>query len=290
MQRIGKPRILIVGCGDVGMRLLPLLVKKYRVFALTSSTSRMSALRQAGAIPIYGNLDQPETLWRLPHLAAQVIHLAPPATQGLQDRRTSNLLSILSHGAGFIRQLIYISTTGVYGDCQGALIDETKTLNPSTARAQRRVSAEQQIRAWGMSGVQTHILRVPGIYAGNRLPVERLGRGTPVLNADEDVYTNHVNADDLARLITYVLWRGKSQRVINACDDSQLKMADYFDLIAEKMDLPKPPRASRQDLSAQLDPMMLSFMSESRRIQNKRLKELKFKLRYPTVEDCLNSL
>jgi nucleoside-diphosphate-sugar epimerase len=117
-----------------------------------------------------------------------------------------------------------------------------------------------------------------------------LGRGTPVLNADEDVYTNHVNADDLARLITYVLWRGKSQRVINACDDSQLKMADYFDLIAEKMDLPKPPRASRQDLSAQLDPMMLSFMSESRRIQNKRLKELKFKLRYPTVEDCLNSL
>jgi nucleoside-diphosphate-sugar epimerase len=141
-----------------------------------------------------------------------------------------------------------------------------------------------------MSGVQTHILRVPGIYAGNRLPIERLGRGTPVLNADEDVYTNHVNADDLARLITYVLWRGKAQRVINACDDSQLKMADYFDLIAEKMDLPKPPRASRQDLSVQLDPMMLSFMGESRRIQNKRLKELRFKLRYPTVEDCLNSL
>jgi nucleoside-diphosphate-sugar epimerase len=279
MQRIGKPRILIVGCGDVGMRLLPLLVKKYRVFALTSSTSRMSALRQAGAIPIYGNLDQPETLWRLPHLAAQVIHLAPPATQGHQDRRTSNLLSILSHGAGFIRQLIYISTTGVYGDCQGALIDETQTLKPTTARAQRRVSAEQQIRSWGMSGVQTHILRVPGIYAGDRLPVERLGRGTPVLNAD-----------DLARLITYVLWRGKSQRVINACDDSQLKMADYFDLIAEKMNLPKPPRASRQDLSAQLDPMMLSFMGESRRIQNKRLKELRFKLQYPTVKDCLETL
>jgi nucleoside-diphosphate-sugar epimerase len=200
------------------------------------------------------------------------------------------LLSILSHGAGFIRQLIYISTTGVYGDCQGALIDETQTLKPTTARAQRRVSAEQQIRSWGMSGVQTHILRVPGIYAGDRLPVERLGRGTPVLNADEDVYTNHVNADDLARLITYVLWRGKSQRVINACDDSQLKMADYFDLIAEKMNLPKPPRASRQDLSAQLDPMMLSFMGESRRIQNKRLKELRFKLKYPTVKDCLKTL
>jgi nucleoside-diphosphate-sugar epimerase len=200
------------------------------------------------------------------------------------------LLSILSHGAGFIRQLIYISTTGVYGDCQGALIDETQALNPSTARAQRRVSAEKQIRSWGMSGVQTHILRVPGIYAANRLPIERLERGTPVLKSSDDVYTNHVNADDLARLITYVLWRGKAQRIINACDDSQLKMADYFDLVAEKMDLPKPPRASRKDLSAQLDPMMLSFMGESRRIQNKRLKELRFKLRYPTVKDCLETL
>ena len=291
MQRIGKPRILIVGCGDVGMRLLPLLVKKFRVFALTSSPEKMPLLRQAGAIPILGNLDAADTLWRLPHLAAQVIHLAPPQAEGSMDTRTHNLLQILSQGTGFIRQLVYISTTGVYGDCQGAVIDETQALVPKSARAIRRVSAEGQIRAWGNAhAVQVQILRVPGIYAQDRLPIDRLKRQSPALQASEDVYTNHIHADDLARLITYVLFRGQSQRVINACDSSHLKMGDYFDLVAETFDLPKPPRVSQQELSKLVDPMMLSFMSESRQIQNHRLKELRFALQYPTVQDCLKTI
>jgi nucleoside-diphosphate-sugar epimerase len=291
MQRIGKPRILIVGCGDVGMRLLPLLVKKFRVFALTSSQERMPSLRKAGAVPILGNLDAAHTLWRLPHLATQVVHLAPPPAEGTIDTRTHNLLQILSQGTGFIRQLVYISTTGVYGDCQGAIIDETDSLLPKSARAVRRVSAETQIRAWGNAhSVQVQVLRVPGIYAQDRLPLERIKRQSPALPSEEDVFTNHIHADDLARLITYVLFRGQPQRVINACDSSQLKMGDYFDLVAETFHLPKPPRVSRQELSQLLDPMMLSFMSESRRIQNQRLKELRFALQYPTVQDCLKTI
>jgi nucleoside-diphosphate-sugar epimerase len=288
MQRLGKPRILIVGCGDVGLRLLPQLTRFYKVFALTSSGNRAPLLRQAGAIPVLGDLDRADTLWRLPQLASRVIHLAPPPAVGQIDTRTHNLLRILSQGGGFIRQLIYISTTGVYGDCGGAWIDETSTVNPQSLRAKRRVSAEAQIRAWGVqTGISTSILRVPGIYAQDRLPIERIRRGTPALLEPEDVYTNHIHADDLARLIKLAIYRAKPQRVVNACDDSQLKMGDYFDAVAKVFQLPCPPRVGKQELEATLDPIMLSFMSESRRISNHRLRELGFGLQYPTVNDYL---
>ncbi len=289
MQHLGKPRILIVGCGDIGLRLLPQLTPFYKVFALTSSEDRAPLLRKAGAVPIVGNLDQADTLWRLPQLASRVIHLAPPPAVGQIDTRTHNLLRILSQGGRFIRQLVYISTTGVYGDCEGALIDETRAVNPQSLRAQRRVSAEIQIRAWAMkTGVSTHILRVPGIYAQDRLPLDRIRRGTAALQETDDVYTNHIHADDLARLIKWTIYRAKPQRVVNACDDSQMKMGDYFDAVAEVFQLPKPPRLSKKELASTVDPMMLSFMSESRRIQNHRLREMGFHLQYPTVDDYLS--
>ena len=291
MQRLGKPRILIIGCGDVGLRLLSLFRDKYRIFALTSSPDRFDTLRKFGAIPIYGDLDQTSSLWRLSQLAPHVIHLAPPRQQGSIDTRTRNLLRILSQQRGFIRQLTYISTTGVYGDCGGAVIDESYPTHPQTSRALRRVSAEAQIRAWGVAqGVKTTILRVPGIYAQNRLPVDRLQRGVPALVAEDDVFTNHIHADDLARLIAYAIYRAPAQRVFNACDSSELKMGEYFDSVALAFGLPKAPRLRREELERRLDPMMLSFMSESRRIQNHRLDELRFRLQYPTVESFLNKL
>ena len=291
MQRLGKPRILIIGCGDVGLRLLSLFRDKYRIFALTSSPDRFDTLRKFGAIPIYGDLDQTSSLWRLSQLAPHVIHLAPPPQQGSIDTRTRNLLRILSQQRGFIRQLTYISTTGVYGDYGGAVIDESYPTQPQTARALRRVSAEAQIRAWGVAeGVKTTILRVPGIYAQNRLPVDRLQRGVPALVAEDDVFTNHIHADDLARLIAYAIYRAPAQRVFNACDSSELKMGEYFDSVALAFGLPKAPRLRREELERRLDPMMLSFMSESRRIQNHRLDELRFRLQYPTVESFLNKL
>ena len=249
----------------------------------------MPILRGAGATPIYGNLDQASTLWRLPQLASRVIHLAPPPSMGQIDTRTHNLLRILAQGGRFIRQLIYISTTGVYGDCAGSLIDETQKLNPRSLRAKRRISAETQVRAWGVQhGVKTHILRVPGIYAQDRLPVDRIKRGVPALSSEEDVYTNHIHADDLARLIKAAIYRSKPQRITNACDDSQMKMGDYFDIVADTFHLPRPPRMTRKELELVVDPMMLSFMSESRRIKNDRLSELRFRLQYPTVNDYLS--
>jgi nucleoside-diphosphate-sugar epimerase len=286
-----RPTLLIVGCGDIGQRVLPLLHGRCRLLALTSQPARVSALRALGAVPLCGNLDQPASLGRLGGLADAVLHLAPPPPQGQDDPRTRALLNALARG-GRVQRLVYASTSGVYGDAGGARFDETRPVAPATARAQRRVDAEQQLRAFGRrTGVAVTLLRVPGIYAGDRdggHPRERLARGTPVLAADDDVYTNHIHADDLARACVAALFRGRPQRVLHASDDTELKMGDYFDLAADLAGLPRPPRIGRAEAQATLGPVLMSFMSESRRLDNRRLHtELRLRLRYPTVHQGL---
>jgi len=286
-----RPVLLIVGCGDVGMRVLRILKGRYRLLALTSTPARAEALRTAGAVPLIGNLDDPATLSRLAGLADAVLHLAPPPLQGTIDPRTRHLLDALAR-KGRVRCLVYGSTSGVYGNCGGARFDETRAVNPGTDRARRRVDAESRIRWFGRAhGVRVAILRIPGIYAIGRdggHPRERLLRGTAVLRADDDVYTNHIHADDLARACVAALTRALPQRVIHASDDTDLTMGDYFDLAADLCGLPRPPRISRAEAQERLSPMLLSFMSESRRLDNQRLKrELRLALRYPTVKDGL---
>jgi nucleoside-diphosphate-sugar epimerase len=186
-------------------------------------------------------------------------------------------------------RLIYASTSGVYGDCGGAWIDETRPVRPDNARAKRRVSAETQLRGATRRGVlSASIVRIPGIYAGNRLPLARLHKGTPALAPADDVYTNHIHADDLAAILVLAIRRARPQRVVHASDDSDLRMGDYFDLVADAFGLPRAPRVSREQAEAQLEPMMLSFMRESRRLQNTRLRdEMRYALRYPSIDDFL---
>ncbi len=286
-----RPTLLIVGCGDIGMRVLRLVRPRWRVLALSSSPQRLPALRALGAVPLLGNLDQPATLGRLGGLADAVLHLAPPPGQGEDDPRTRALIAALARG-GRIRRLVYASTTGVYGDCGGALFDETRPPRPASDRARRRVDAEAQLRWYGRrSGVAVTVLRVPGIYAIDRPgghPRERLQRGTPALVQADDVYTNHIHADDLARACVAALHRGLPQRVLHACDDTDLRMGDYFDLAADLSGLPRPARITREAAAQQLSPLLMSFMSESRRLRNQRLKsELRLRLRYPTVVEGL---
>jgi nucleoside-diphosphate-sugar epimerase len=223
------------------------------------------------------------------------VHLAPPANQAQEqwwrDRRTGALLRALRRRSA-PRALVYASTTGVYGDCEGAKVAETRTIRPHTPRAQRRADAERQVRFLGRgTGTRSSILRIPGIYAPDRAggtPRERLLKGTPVLQQADDVYTNHVHAEDLARALAAALWRGRPQRVYHASDDSELKMGDYFDLAADLYGLPRPPRLARSTAQEQLPLMLLSFMNESRRLDNTRLKkELRVALHHPTVASGL---
>jgi nucleoside-diphosphate-sugar epimerase len=286
-----RPRLLVVGCGDVGMRVLRLLRGRWRIYALTHDAARAAELRAAGAMPLVGDLDAAPTLYRLGGLADAVLHLAPPPSTGATDPRTRKLLRSLA-AKGRVQRIVYASTSGVYGDCGGASIDETRAPNPLTDRARRRVDAEARLRWYGRaSGARVTLLRIPGIYALDREggdPRERLARGTPVLAAADDVYTNHIHADDLARACVAALHRGMPQRVLHASDDSELKMGDYFDLAADLHGLPRPPRITREEARAQMSPVTLSFMSESRRLRNGRLKnELRLKLRYPTVREGL---
>lgn len=298
--RFRRRRVLLVGCGDVGLRTAGQLgapqSQRVRLMALTSSPERVRLLRACGITPLQGNLDDANSLRRLSGIAHRVVHLAPPPTdrQGGADTDPRSLALVRALRLRTPPQaLVYGSTTGVYGDCAGQRVDETRTVNPHTARAQRRVDAENLMRFLGRSGgVRVSILRIPGIYAPDReggTPRERLLRGTPVLVSKEDVYTNHIHANDLARACAAALWRGKPQRVVNVTDDDDLKMGDYFDLAASLYGLAKPPRISRGDANTALPLMLLSFMSESRRLDNTRMKkELKVRLHYPHVRDGLS--
>lgn len=291
MQSFGKPRILIIGCGDIGLRVAKQLCRNYRVFALTSQQSRFSELRGLGITPILGDLDKPETLWRLSGLAETVIHLAPPQNIGHRDSRTRNLTRILAQGPASLSRLIYVSTTGVYGDHKGGRVSEITPVNPQSERAKRRVDAERVLRLWGPAhGVAVTILRVPGIYAANRLPVERLQARTPALISDEDAYSNHIQSDDLARLVCAAVYHGKPQRVINACDGGETRMGDYFDEVADAFGLERPARMPAAELQKIVSPMLWSFMRESRRVTNTRLPELKTPLRYPSVAVFLKTI
>ena len=278
-------RLLIVGCGDVGLRMVRALRGRWRTYALARSGERHLQLRAAGIIPVAGDLDEPESLERIAGLAQDIVHLVPPPSEGIRDARTANLLRALAKGGSLPQRLVYISTSGVYGDCGGAVVDETRGVRPASDRARRRVDAERRLRAWATEhGVQVSLLRVPGIYAAERLPLERLRAGTPVLRTEQDPYTNHIHADDLARIIIAALSRGRGGRAYNASDDSGMKMGDYFDLVADHFGLPHPPRISWEAAQAAIPPTQLSFMRESRRLANGRLKkELRVNLRYPSV-------
>lgn len=279
-------RLLLIGCGDIARRLMPLLVDRYHLFALLRHREEAGRWRAIGATPLIGDLDQPATLRRLAGVAEVVIHLAPPPNTGEVDRRTRNLLAALAQpGQRPPQQIIYISTSGIYGDCQGTVVSETRRPNPQTARARRRLDAEAALRDFARRQRScVSILRVPGIYASDRLPLERLQRQLPALHPDEDVYTNHIHADDLAHVIVAALRHGRPNRCYNVADDSTLKMGEYFDAVADHFHLPRPPRLTRSEIESRLTPLQVSFLRESRRLDNTRAKrELHWEARYPDV-------
>lgn len=267
-------KLLIAGYGDIARRAAPRLAAAFAVQPLS---------RRLGF-----DLDRPETLAGLRAVDA-VLHCAPPPRAGPADTRTAHLLAALAKGGILPARVVYVSTSGVYGDCGGARVDESRTPNPQTDRARRRVDAERQLAVWcSERGAALVILRAPGIYAADRLPLARLRAGLPVLRPEDDVYTNHIHAEDLAACAVRALEDGAPAGVYNASDDSALKMGEWMDLVAGRAGLPHPPRVSRREAEARIPSEQLSFMRESRRLCNRRLKEeLGVRLRYPTVLEGL---
>jgi len=265
---------LIAGYGDIARRAMPALESRFEIRILSRSSGM--------------DLDRPDSLNSL-EPADAVLHCAPPPQTGEIDPRTANLLAAFESRRILPTRFVYISTSGVYGDCAGALVDESRAVNPQSARARRRVSAEAQLALWcNPRGVALVVLRAPGIYAADRLPLERLRAGTPVLRDADDVYTNHIHAEDLAGCCLRALEEDAPAGIYNASDDSRLKMGEWFDLVADRAGLPRPPRVARSEAAGRLPPELLSFMNESRRLDNTHLKRnLSVRLRFPTVREGL---
>jgi nucleoside-diphosphate-sugar epimerase len=279
-------RLLIVGYGDIARRVCDRLPPGIEARAVARR-----AAAHARVIPLVADLDHSDSLARAGGWADTVLHCAPPTPEGEADERTARLLIALERGADSTNSLptrvVYISTSGVYGDCGGALVNETRPPRPQSARAKRRVDAERRLTDWcARQGIALVVLRVPGIYAADRLPLDRLRAGTPVLEDAVDVYTNHIHADDLAMIALRALEADAPAGVYNASDDSQIKMGDWFDLVADRHGLPRPPRVTLAEAERRIPAESLSFMRESRRLDNRRLKTLlDVRLAYPTVHD-----
>jgi nucleoside-diphosphate-sugar epimerase len=285
-------RVLLIGCGDVALRTAALLRDRARLYGVTRRADDVPKLRAHGIVPIVADLDRGDTLARLRIAPFGVLHFAPPPSEGRDDPRTIRLIAALAKASIIPEHFVYVSTSGVYGDCAGARITETRPRRAQTPRARRRVAAESALRVWAARNhVALAILRVPGIYAETRLPLERIRAGTPALVSDDDVYTNHIHADDLARAVVAALFHGKPNRAYNVTDDAELKMGAWFDAVADAFHLARPPRISWEEAESRMAPQLLSFMSESRRLGNRRMKrELRVRLRYPVPQALLTEI
>jgi len=281
--------VLIVGCGYIGRRVAQRLSgENYRVTGCVRSTSGAAAVMDAGIAVLQVDLDK-----GVPHSVLDgfedVFYFAPPPRDGDTDTRMASFLQALD--AGSVRRIVYISTSAVYGDCQGAWIDESQVTEPTTGRGRRRLDAEQQLTAWcDRHGVQWTILRVPGIYGPGKLPLARLEKGLPVLREADAPCTNRIHGDDLAMICVAAMQADSCNTVYNVSDGHPSNMTDYFFRVADAAGLPRPPVVTRAEAEAVLSSGMLSFLADSRRMKNDRLlKELGVTLQYPDLEAGLAS-
>ncbi len=281
-------QVTIVGCGDIGERIVNiLLAKKCVVNLLVRQAVRGEYFEKQGMDISQIDLDQ-DDVSQLQTIAKRVIWLAPPPQSGCREPRIQRWLHSLGHDA-LPDKIVYISTSGVYGDCGGAWVDESRPANPQADRSKRRFDAEQQIEAWCQHHqVPYAILRVAGIYGEGRWPLARIKRGDPVVIPAEAAFSNRIHQDDLAQVCVAALLRDGAQGIINVSDGQPSTMTDYFQQIARAFSLPALREITRLEATEQLSPAMLSYITESRRIDNqKMIKMLDIDLQYPTLDDAL---
>ena len=284
-------KVWIIGCGDIGRRVAALYSSRYKdieIKAIVSSTGSVKRCEQQSIKAVALNLDNTYSLAGMNFEQADLFYFAPPTQTGTTDKRLQTFLKQL--GSSFPRRIVLISTTGVYGDSGGEWIDENTPVNSQADRALRRLSAEQSLQSWAQkTGCETMILRVPGIYALDRLPLARLKKNLPVIHAAEAGWTNRIHADDLAQACKAAMDCEAANEIINVTDGHPSSMTDYFNQIADYAGLPQPPQISLQEAEQTLSDGMVSYMKESRRIKNeKMLCLLKIKLQYPELKSCLN--
>jgi len=281
--------VFVVGCGYVGHRLARRLrADGCSVTALTHTPVNVSQLQTAGIHPVEGDLDNVATLANLPMVGTALYYFAPPPPRGVVDSRMAAFCQAV-RASNLPRRIVLISTTGVYGDCHGEWIDETRPEAPQADRARRRVDAEERLRQWSATtGVPIVILRVAGIYGPGKLPLARLKAGEPVLREAESPFSNRVHVDDLVTVCRAAMERGRPGAVYNVADGRPTTMTDYFNHVADAFHLPRPPQVGHEEAPQQMSDGMMSYLAESKRIGNRLLRtELAVSLRYPDLASGL---
>ncbi len=275
---------LIFGCGYLGQRVAARYLSDGQIIkGLVRSQLSSDQLKTQGITPLIADLDR-DTLPDLSMPGSRLFYFVPPVARGDIDLRVATICSEFKR-QGSPQRLVYLSTTGVYGDCAGDWVDESRLPAPVVPRALRRWSAEQSLRAWSQeSGNDLVILRVAGFYGPGKLPLERLRRGLPMVRKEEAPFSNRIHVDDLVRVCVAAMERGRSGEIYNVSDGHPTSMTDYFDRLADLAGLARPPKISLKEAQQQLSPGMLSYMRESRRLRNgKILDELGIGLEYPDL-------
>ncbi len=283
--------VLIIGCGDIGERVARLERSEGRAVAgLVRSERSARRLRAAGIQPITADLDAPASLNNLSVKNTVVYYFAPPPDVGVTDPRMETFVSAMTP-SNLPQRMVLISTTGVYGDCHGEWVTEDRPPNPQADRARRRLAAETTLQAWSKtSGVPIVILRVPGIYGPGYLPEERLRSGEPVLREDESPFSNRIHADDLAHVCVAAARHVHPSLLYNVSDGHPTSMTDFFFRVADVLGIPRPPAITLEEARKRLGEGMLSYLAESKRIDNRRMREeLDVELMYPDLASGLPS-
>lgn len=288
MNKPAKP-VVIIGCGDIGTLVAQHYLKNHdAVSTIVRSDNSRERLQSQGIETQQIDLTADFKLQaQTGH--CRLFHFAPPPREGTEDFHTRNLISALNKESQAPARIVYISTTGVYGDCQGKWVDEDAPVNPQVDRARRRYDAEQQLLEYGNThGTDIIILRVAGIYGPGKLPLKRLNEGHPVVRKEDSPYTNRIHSADLVKIAVAAMDSGRNGAVYHACDGHPGTMAEYFKAVAEKAGLPPPAEISLAEAADKLSAGMMSYMRESRRLSNeKTLNELGIRLDYPTLEEGL---
>lgn len=280
--------MLIVGCGDVGRHLAARAAALGTpCYALVRSEESRAALASLGHQAQAVDLDH-----AAPQLSGdwdqrEIFYFAPPPPRGGEDPRMARFLAALPRGRG--QRIVYISTSGVYGDCHGDWVDESWPVRPQVDRARRRADAESRLQAWRAAGNgEAVILRVAGIYGPGKLPLARLAQQVPMIGEADAPWTNRIHIDDLVAVCEAAMVRGRDGEVYNVCDGTPGNMRDYFDRVADAYGLPQAPLISLEEARKTLSPGMLSYLGESRRLDNGKMRrELAVELQYPDLTSGL---
>lgn len=292
MEKTPFKSVIIMGFGDIGQRVAKLWLKEgIPVYGLARSEEKVYQMTALGVTPLQADLDAPGTLTSLPSSDTLLYWFVPPPRTGQTDPRMQRLLAALEQ-TGQPARIVAISTTGIYGDRQGALVAEDTPPNPQVDRARRRLDMETRLRHWGdQHDVPIIILRVGGIYGPGRLPLQRIRDGVPVLKEALAPKTNRIHADDLARVCVAAASKPQASRIYNVSDGQEANMTEYFFTLADFFGLPRPPAVDWEEAEQTISPGMLSYLRESRRMDTSRMQqELGVKLEYPSLLHGLRAM